>query len=162
MRFGIFMKTVLQKLRQQFELPVYTDELQRQRVNLLVSMLRGGVILVLMSSLVTLLTGLNSPWVYLAFMVTLVLLLIFRLWMRRGPLELIGYLLIQSGGPGHGGDRRAVHRSPVAIAYLLVIIAAGLLLDRRALAATVVASACGAGAGAGKVTALQPVGQYTP
>jgi len=69
--------------------------------------------------------------------------LLFRLWLRRGPLELIGYLVIQFGLVMVTIllITRGTTRSPTAIAYLLVIIAAGLLLDRRALAATVAASA---------------------
>ena len=142
MQVGIIVKNLIQSLRRKFKLPVYSDELQRQRANLLVAMLHGGVILVLVSSLVTLLTGVTSSWVYLSFAATLVLLLLFRLWMRHGSLELIGYLLIQSGLilVTVVIVVRGTIRSPTAIAYLLVIIAAGLLLYRRALAATVVAS----------------------
>jgi PAS domain S-box-containing protein len=166
MQVGIFMKAVFQKLHQQFELPAYTDELQRQRVNLLVAILHGGVIMVLISGLVTLWTGITSPWVYLSFAVALALLLIFRLWLRHGPLELIGYLLVQSGLVLVTVviAVRGTIRSPTAVAYLLVIIAAGLLLDRRALAATVVASSLAMlGLALAEVLGfMQPVGQYTP
>ncbi len=135
------MKELLQLLRKQFELPQYADAQQRQRAELLAAMLNGGVFLALISTLVTLIAGYSSPWVYLIFLATLGMLLFFRLWLRYGPLDLISYLLVQ------GGlllvtvvlITRGTVRSPTAIAYLLVIIAAGLLLDRRALAATVIA-----------------------
>jgi PAS domain S-box-containing protein len=160
------MKNIFHKLHQQFELPQYTDDLQRQRANLLVAMIHGGMVLVLVTGLVTLLNGITSPWVYLSFAATLVLLLFFRLRLRRGPLELIGYLLVQSGLVLVTVVivLRGTVLSPVAIAYLLVIIAAGLLLDRRALAATVIASilAMLGLALAEEFGFLQPAVQFTP
>jgi PAS domain S-box-containing protein len=142
MQVGWIMKNVYRLLRKQLELPQYADELQRQRAGLLVSMLLGGALMALISTLITLFSGYTSIWVYLILLATLGLLLFFRLWMRRGSLELIGYLLIQTGLVLVTVvlASRGTIRSPTAIAYLLVIIAAGLLLDRRALVATVIAS----------------------
>jgi PAS domain S-box-containing protein len=136
------MKNLLHRLREQFELPPYTDELQRQRAKLLVAMLQGGAVMALISTLVTLFSGSTTPWVYLIYLATLGLLLFLRLRMRRGSLELIGYLFVQAGLVlvTIVLATRGTIRSPTAIAYLLVIIAAGLLLDRRALIATVIAS----------------------
>jgi PAS domain S-box-containing protein len=136
------MKNLLHRLREQFELPPYTDELQRQRAKLLVAMLQGGAVMALISTLVTWFSGSTTPWVYLISLATLGLLLFLRLRMRRGSLELIGYLFVQAGLVlvTIVLATRGTIRSPTAIAYLLVIIAAGLLLDRRALIATVIAS----------------------
>lgn len=135
------MKKLLRTLRQQLELPEFTDELQRQRATLMIPMLQGGMLLALISTLVSLISGYTNPWVYLVLASTLGVLLFFRLWLQRGPLELIGYLLVQSGLllVTIVLAMRGTVRSPTAVAYLLVIIAAGLLLDRRALAATVAA-----------------------
>jgi len=55
MQVGLVMKNLLQALRKQFELPQYTDELQRQRFRLLVAMLNGGAILALLSLFISLL-----------------------------------------------------------------------------------------------------------
>jgi PAS domain S-box-containing protein len=136
------MKNAFQFLRQQLELPTYPDELQRQRARLLVAMLNGGLLLGAASVLVTLLVGVANPWMYLSILGALGLVLTFRLWLRRGPLELIGYLVVQSGLVMVTVllASRGTVNSPTALAYLLVIIAAGLLLDRRALIATVAAS----------------------
>jgi PAS domain S-box-containing protein len=141
MQVGKIMKELLQTLRKQFELPQYADRLQNQRAELLAAMLNGGVFVALISLMVTPFTGNASPWVYLILLAALGMLLFFRLWLRHGPLDLISYLLIQAGLVLVTVVliTRGTIRSPTAIAYLLVILAAGLLLDRRALAVTVVA-----------------------
>lgn len=123
-------------LRQWLEPPVFADEEQNRRARLLNLILLSILLIIPVGVIAALLDDTLPPFIYLLYTCGLVSALGLRMLLQRGRVALAaqGVIILGALYATLAIIAQGSIRSPVTATYILTVVAAGLLYDRRRLA----------------------------